>query len=67
MVECKTTNKDCERCCEKTMVDDGGGDYEDMQPYCIMFERMLGYIKEDNKPCELKIGEYYTITKYNLE
>ena len=53
------TNLDCEKCSYKTMMDDGGGEYEDIEPYCIKLHRFLEYVKDNNKPCKLPKGSYF--------
>jgi len=59
------TNRDCERCCCKTMIEDGGGDYEEIVPYCGRFNARLFYKTVDNKPCKLKPGSYYIVLEVN--
>lgn len=64
MGKSNTTNPDCERCCCKTMIQDGG-DYEEIVPYCGKFNVRLFYKTVDNKPCKLKPGSYYKAVEVN--
>ena len=50
---------DCGKCCYRTLVQDGGGDYDDMQPFCGKLRQTISSVKVDNKPCKLPPGKYY--------